>query len=494
MAELNEQLSDREREVLELVAEGAPTKEIGPRLFISPNTVKVHLRNINKKLGAQSRTEAVRIAIEQGIIQIGGGEEPPTEAEATNTLPTTEEEPIKSVNDGPLQDSNGHAPTELAVEMPASQQEVTITSAGTLTQEAEIRPVSVQNRWARVYLIGGLILLLTLIGIIAFLVTDRQPETIETELDPIDTFEPMPLGEQWFESRQMDVKVSDSAAVSFGTNLYVIGGKTIDGDPSAQVAIYQPLLKVWNAGPDKPTAVYGAAGVELGGRIYVVGGIDQSEAPTEISEVFSPLDSLWGQIEPLPTATADGLTVSDGSFLYYIGGMTAAGATAESYLFDPESNRWRPLPPLPEARTALAGGYLTGRIYAVGGDDLSGNPTADCFIFDIDNEAWDLCASALEPRTNAGAVILQNKLYLLGGETEADFGELFNPESGTWEFLPQPMISAEQTNWSGPAVASVENRIYAFGGVLGESAIDQTFLYRPLIFQTFIPSAASDGE
>lgn len=55
-------LSPREREVIELVSQGFRNREIGQRLFISEVTVKAHVRNIMKKLGARSRTHAVSLA------------------------------------------------------------------------------------------------------------------------------------------------------------------------------------------------------------------------------------------------------------------------------------------------------------------------------------------------------------------------------------------------------------------------------------------------
>lgn len=65
-ATLPEPLTDREMEVLRLVATGASNKEIARRLSISVRTVQVHLSHIYGKLGVRSRTEAALCAIRRG--------------------------------------------------------------------------------------------------------------------------------------------------------------------------------------------------------------------------------------------------------------------------------------------------------------------------------------------------------------------------------------------------------------------------------------------
>jgi DNA-binding NarL/FixJ family response regulator len=63
-------LTGREIEVLELVARGKTSREIGSVLFISENTVKNHIRNILDKLGLHSRNEAVLYAVREDLISI----------------------------------------------------------------------------------------------------------------------------------------------------------------------------------------------------------------------------------------------------------------------------------------------------------------------------------------------------------------------------------------------------------------------------------------
>jgi DNA-binding NarL/FixJ family response regulator len=61
-------LSDRELEVLRLVADGRPNREIASVLSVSDNTVKFHLKNIMQKLNVSNRAEAVKVATQMNII------------------------------------------------------------------------------------------------------------------------------------------------------------------------------------------------------------------------------------------------------------------------------------------------------------------------------------------------------------------------------------------------------------------------------------------
>ncbi len=61
-------LSDREIEVLQLLADGMSNKEIAARLFISTQTVKTHIAHIFDKLGVSDRTEAVAAALRRGLV------------------------------------------------------------------------------------------------------------------------------------------------------------------------------------------------------------------------------------------------------------------------------------------------------------------------------------------------------------------------------------------------------------------------------------------
>jgi DNA-binding NarL/FixJ family response regulator len=65
---LGEDLSDREREILGLLARGMTNKVIAAELFLSVNTIRNHVQSVLAKLGAHSKLEAVSTAVREGII------------------------------------------------------------------------------------------------------------------------------------------------------------------------------------------------------------------------------------------------------------------------------------------------------------------------------------------------------------------------------------------------------------------------------------------
>ncbi|MGE0500747.1 MAG: response regulator transcription factor [Rhizobiaceae bacterium] len=69
-ADPSARFSQRERQVLELLGEGAPNKVIARRLDISAHTAKFHVASILSKLGAANRTDAIAIAMREGLLDI----------------------------------------------------------------------------------------------------------------------------------------------------------------------------------------------------------------------------------------------------------------------------------------------------------------------------------------------------------------------------------------------------------------------------------------
>jgi DNA-binding NarL/FixJ family response regulator len=66
----DDELTEREVEVLRLITEGGANREIAARLHVGEETVKAHVKSILAKLGARDRTQAVTIALRRGIISL----------------------------------------------------------------------------------------------------------------------------------------------------------------------------------------------------------------------------------------------------------------------------------------------------------------------------------------------------------------------------------------------------------------------------------------
>jgi len=455
MAESGETLSERELDVLLCVSSGASNKQIASELSISQNTVKVHLRNIFTKLNVSSRTEATTAAIQKGIISVPRVESPPTSEEI-----------------------------QTATE-PAVEQASTVES---LAADIDQPP---KRGWRM-----PLLLLLLLISMIAILFLGLQVINDGQSTMTPEPFEETAAGDsRWMASRPMLEGRANMAVASVGLDIYQIGGETAAG-VDGKVNVFDSLERIWREAAEKPTAVADASAVELYGELYVAGGRLPDGQPTAAVEAYSPSQDAWRPIASLPQPLSGGLTLSDGAFLYVFGGWDGKEFLDNAFKYDPSADSWRPLPSMPLARAFTTGGALTGKLAIVGGANEQGQ-LPSCQIFDPAIEAWSTCPDMLQPRGAAGSAVLLNKLYVIGGgldsKDEVSFSEVYDPNSETWQVVNTPMLE-DGAGWSHAGIGHVEARIYALGGRQGDAYLDDTLIYAPLVYQTFIPAASSGSE
>ncbi len=467
MAEFGESLSQRELDVLHCLAEGASNKEIAQRLTISPNTVKVHLRNAFVKLGASSRTEAITLALQRGLL------------EGVLTLPTS------------------FTPDEALEEEEPEPDEAPPLSLPMLTTPVPSAPAVGASRFRSQRLAAGATLLL-LLGVVALLYYSwRQLRAAPPAVNTTPVATPLPdiplaSDKRWSRTQPLPAPRSGMAVVSNGLELYIIGGETEAGVDGA-LHIFQVRQRTWRTAAPKPSPVTEAGGAVLGGQIYLVGGRQPNNTITNIVEAYSPANDAWRTVAPLPEAVAGGLALADEDHLYLFGGWNGHAYLDTAFVYEPAADSWRPLPPLSQARAYAIGGNLSDSLLVVGGFDGHADLTS-CLRLETASERWQECPSLLQPRSGATAAVILNKLYVLGGgrQTPITYGEIYDPTLQTWQVLNLPMLTDAQP-WVGLGAAVIETHLHVLGGRLNDQLTADHYTFSPLFYQ-YIPAAPGLGD
>ncbi len=465
--EPGEPLSKREIDVLNCVSDGASNKEVAGLLFISENTVKVHLRNIYTKLEVSSRTEAVKVAIQRREIE-----------------------------------------SHLAAQEEAAVQETAVQDVVDRLEEdsdlEEMPPLlSAPTKWTTIPVI--IIVLLSMVVIGLFLMQQRREETAveTTAVSPAEIpltavpYVDIPIGDTaWTRTRSLPHAKAQMAVAAVGLNLYAIGG--IEGTHvNGNVQRFNSNNKTWDRMADKPTAVTHVTAATLFGEIYVPGGQLEGGEITAVVEAYSPVNDAWRPAASLPEPLAGGLTLSDGGYLYYVGGWNGVDYVNTIYLYDAAADSWRPLPPMQIARAYSAGEQMTGKLFIAGG--FNGDEAlTTCEIFDTVDEVWTFCADLLLPRSDGGGTAVLNKLYIIGGEvvigSDPAFAEQYDPHSDTWQIVNIPVETKSLAGLHYNGVTHIETTIYTIGGMNEDQLITDTLTYTPIVYRTYIPAASSSNE
>jgi DNA-binding CsgD family transcriptional regulator len=424
-------LSDREIEILELVATGKSNKEIARELHISTNTVKVHVRNIFGKLEVTSRTEASMVAMRSGLIEAGTAEQP-----------------------------------------------VAAPAAAAAPDAAPPQPGPNTQTW----ILAGILVSVSLLMVIAYRLFSPAPEAAATAAP-----EAFAIESQWQEAPNLPDPRTRAAAVAFENKVLVIGG-LVEGTPTAGTASLDPATGEWTPLAPKPTAVSEILAAVVGGLVYVPGGRLASGEPVAGLEIYSPRLDRWETGPDLPTpVSAYALTAHEGK-LYLFGGDGGNGLSDRAFSFDPDSGLWTELTPLPAALGDAGAAAVGGRIYVIGGFD--GETAADTtFVYSPALEGtaspWETAAAMPEGRYGMALVSIADKIHLIGGLGGEDdfFSQMdFVPQTDLWQVLENPLAG----EWSYPAAAALGTQIFVLGGELNGSPTDRSLAYQ-VLFVVVIP-------
>lgn len=440
-------LSEREVEVLRLVATGATNQQIARALVISPNTVKVHLRNIFEKLAVQSRTEATMEAIRRGLVPVGAALLP---AEVT------------------------------VVSQAAAEAPPVVVSLPTAPERPRLA------RWQHIYMVAALFLVVLAALAPVWWRQRRQtlPATLFSDMSqPQVAVAARSEVARWAVGAALPAARSRLALVADARRLYAIGGETADGI-TGQVSIYDPQTNAWLPGARKPTAVSNVSAVLLGGRIYVPGGTTATGGVTNVLEVYDPQTDTWAlsALLPVPIA-AYGLTAIEGK-LYLCGGWDGEKYRNETHVYDPAANQWSLGTPLPTPRGFLAAAALDQKVYVAGGYDGS-QELAEVLAYDPNaasglDSAWRLRAALDQPRAGHALAVVGTRLYAIGGgwRTALAFNEQYDVNLDAWSRLSTPRVG----QWRNLGLVALQQRLYAVGGWAG-AYLDVNEQYQALLRQ-----------
>jgi len=440
MADRECPLSDREIEVLQLVATGATNHQIARELYISVNTVKVHLRNIFTKLEVNSRTEATMVALREGWVVVEG-----------------------VTGEGEAQE----APREA---IPAEP------------------PVVVPLSWPRrASLILGAAVLLALLVWARLPGTQSAPRSGNEFTDRSATTHAVLPAEasRWQERTPVSPPRARLALAFYKGALYAIGGDT-PNSIIGQVMRYDLQRDTWSPGADKPTAVANIGAAVLEGRIYVPGGYTAKGEVTDVLEIYDPEADQWSDGTPLPAPRcAYGLAALEGQ-LYLFGGWDGRSYVSSAYRYDPQTDTWNELASMEIPRGFLGAAALGRHIYVAGGYD-GAREHALCQVYDPEEAKWSACPPMTVGRGGLGVTAIGGRLYAIGGGISGSWeivsNEWYDPQRGIWASFETPVIG----QWRNPGVATDGSSIFAVGGWSGEY-LPNTEEYRAL-YRLFLPAA-----
>jgi DNA-binding CsgD family transcriptional regulator len=431
-------LSEREIEILKLVAGGASNKQIAHALTISTNTVKVHLRNIFNKIEVASRTEAAMFAVRQGLVE---GGVTPIESEHTEQIG-------RPSADGMLSPGFDRKPDQ------------------------------------RKLILLGLPVFILIIVIIMITngLSSEPPVVVEASPQAVAALT------RWQEGVEMPTSRSGLAVAVFENQIYAIGGATLEG-VTGVVERYNPQERVWETLQEKPNAVSDVHAAVIGGRIYIPGGRETNGEITNLLEIYDPRLDTWEIGAPVPYPISAYAMVAFEGKLFVFGGENENGYLASVLTYDPTRDEWDEAESMPTKRAYAGAAVAAGKVFVIGGfDGQRALEEVEIFLPELmngDESPWSVGKPLSEGRYQFGISSLADIIYVFGGLGDSISQEnAFKSLSLNNNWIP---IAAEvDYPWTSMGLVPIETKIFILGGKINDEPSASLLEYQA-IYTILIP-------
>ena len=223
----------------------------------------------------------------------------------------------------------------------------------------------------------------------------------------------------------------------------------------------------WSKKSTLPTKRFEVGVVALNGKIYVLGGESNGNPATVLNTEYDPATNRWRDLAPIPHVTSHpGVAVGNGK-IYVLGGFIGVphvGAMNIAYEYDVATDQWRALPPLSSPRASIGAAFVDGKLHAIGGRGLDKVTVNTHEVYDPAAGQWSTAAPLPTARDHAGVIDVDGKIHVIGGRTEgyADnvkLHDVYDPKTDAWKSAA-PLPTAR----SGGAIAYYRGLILYVGG------------------------------
>jgi uncharacterized protein (TIGR03437 family) len=188
-----------------------------------------------------------------------------------------------------------------------------------------------------------------------------------------NTWEYDPAQDRWQNVGRMNTPRGASGVAAIGTNIYVAGGLATTGSV-ADFEVFDTVARQWRRLPDMPTARDHLTAQAIDGRFYAIAG--RSSRDLTANEEYNPATNQWRARAPIPTARGGLGSGTVDNRIQVFGGEGNSGTPEATFPqneeYDPATDTWRALTPMPTPRHGLYGITLGRMVFAPAGGPRAG--------------------------------------------------------------------------------------------------------------------------